>query len=618
MILAVFIYAIIIAIATFPGEYAFTDNQYNHGLVARSALESSYPLLETSYLHWYFYEIDAVRAEDWHRSTYLLVLAELHRLAGEWSIVLTKLVFIAIVLANLYLISLLAARAHARPDHPDEKLSLPFFFMLIVPVMLVNSWMPRLLAGDYLDDMPAALCGFVAATLLVIRGPRLSTCVALGLVVALAFSVKNLSLVLSAAFLLSILVTTALECEAGRIWKIVTRCATFCVSYAIGLAPTLYWNIKDLGLLVPEQARLGLIGRLRSDTPDGEHDLYFLKPDLELAVSWIDMVLQNGLVSEITNGFFVTLAALRYGWVVLLVTIFGLLGAWFARNRRKPTAAFRRLTTIFIFTLLGFVGFFTLKLGEAGQLRYWIFTFGLGAATGVSGLVTFYQAYSMQEVMTAIGTAIGKVLPKKPQRLSTAKLRALHRAALQSGPLPGGLRSSAPNRLRSATSRRKALVRQPFDLTGIVNCLLAILFLTLLLNAVGQSAHPASSIWRRESGYPIEITERLTEVAGSGAIIAHTNIGVHYWIDYPMTSIVGLGPRILVTLTADQLTELVERYGVTAAVYRDWERLGHADKYKTVEFLLDNGFCEDSDAKGFVVLRWEGRDSDGGLCGSPG
>lgn len=567
----------------------------------------------TSYMHWYFYEIDAVRAEDWHRSTYLLALTELRRLAGVGAIALTKMVFIAIVLANLYLISLLAARAHARPSHPNESIRLRLFFVLIVPIMLVNSWMPRLLAAEYLDDMPAALCGFVAATLLVIRGPRLSTCVALGLIVALAFSVKNLSLVLSAGFLLSILVITALECEAGRIWKVVTRCTTFCISYAIGLAPTLYWNVKDLGLLVPEQARLGLIGRLRSDTPDGEHDIYFIKPDLELAVSWIDMVLQNGLVSEITNGFFVTLAAMRYGWVVLLITILGILGAWAARRRRPLTFAFRRLSIIFAFSLLGFMGFFTLKLGEAGQLRYWIFTYGLGAATGVSGLVTFFQAFSMAEVMTAIE----RVFPRKTLRLSKAKLRQIHRTALQSGTTPRGTRSSTPNRLRSARLGRKALVIRPFDKTGVANCLLAALFLTLMLNAVGQSAHQASSLWRRDFGYPIETTQRLAEVAGSGAVIAHTNVGVHYWIDYPMTSIVGLGPRILTTLTKGQLTELVERYGVTAAVYRDWERLGHADKYKTLEFLLSNGFCEDSEIDGFVIMRWEGRDSDGGMCGSP-
>ncbi len=544
----------------------------------------------TSYLHWYFYDTDAVRPEDWHRSTYLVILTELRRLAGETAILLTKLLFVGIVLTNFLLVSLLAKRAYAHPEHESQRLGFRVFFVLVFTVMVVNSWMPRLLAADYLDDMPASLCGFLAATLLVLRGPKFTTCLALGFFVALAFSIKNLSLVLFVAFLLSIVVITALEQKARRTITILSRTAAYAASYAVFIAPVLYWNMKDLGLLLPEQARLGLIGRLRSDSLDGEHDLYFLKPDLELAHSWFDLVLEKGLANQLWDGWLLTLAAMRYGWVVLLIATLGLLGAWVARRRRRPTVMFIRLTVIFVFSLFGFMSFFTLQLGEAGQLRYWIFPFGLGAALGVGGLLTFFQAFSMVEILDGAERA----LLRKPDRLSKATLPA-------SGQVEPKGQPSAVQRL---------------ERSDIAKCLLSALLLTLILNAVGQSAHPASNLWRRSHGYPDEITQRLAELSGSGSIMAHTNVGVNYWIDYPMTNIVGIGPLILTTLTNDQLSALVERYNVHVAVYNDWERVGHVNKYDTVDFLLANGFCEDSDFEGFVILLWQGDEGRGGECAS--
>ncbi len=583
ILIAFFIYAVLLSLASFLAVNPFTDNQYNHGLVARSALVSGPSLLETSYRHWYFGDEDLVRAEDWHRSTYLLVLTGLHQLCGGFAQECTKVLYALIVVAVFSLILTLSIRANHQPKPGCISASSFLFAGLLLPILMVNNWASGLLAADFLDDMPAALCSLAAATLLTLRGTSVLNCVLIGLLAALAFSVKNLSLVLFPVFWMCITLILMLEERDRKILRWVRESGAYLTGYLVLLIPVLYWNKRELGLFLPEQARLGLIGRLRTDTPNGEHELYFLKPELERAESWLRLLLEKGLISELWDGWLTTMEALKSGWVILLVATLGLLGTWLARRRHSVSPAYCRLGVVFAISLLGFTAFFTLKLGEAGQLRYWLLPFGLGAALGISGLLVFYRSFTLRECLASCASALKLTGPS--------------------------LTSSAP---------KQSTEQGIGDPDRLARCLMAALLLTLVLNTVGQSARPAAKLWWEPYGYPDETTQRLSEIADSNAIMVHSNVGVNYWIDQPLASLAGLQPAILITLTVDQLARFVERYDVKAAVFRDWRRVGRRDPYKVVDFLKENGFCEDSATEGFVILVWQGVGHRGQDCGPNG
>lgn len=525
-------------------EIGFTDNQYNHALVARSALAPAPPLLVSSYLHWYFTDLDIIRPEDWHRSSYLLLLTELRHHLGSAAQYLTTALYLGITLANLLLIGLIAVRASESAGACVGRLSWGAALLLIAPIVTANNWMPLLLAADYLDDLPVALLAFSAAAVLVLRGLGPWNCLAVGLLLGLAVSVKLLYLLLLPAFLLAILLLTWQERKRFRILRTSGRALAYLGGYAVALAPTLYWSERELGLLLPEQARLGLIARLRADSPDGEHDLYFLKPELSPQHSWLNQMLENGLVSEVWDGLLQVLLALQHGWLILLIGLLGLCAAYGVRKERPLSAAFRRLSVLFGFSFAAFFCFLALKLGEAGQLRYWLVPFGLATALGIAGLYAYAAAKGGFTRLLAT------------RRLGTAGLT--------------------------------------------VACFI------IVLNAVGQAMHPVRMLLLDQYDYPAAIKQRLAELSDEEAVMLHTNYGVNHWIDQPMAKIVGIKPLILETLTSGQLEALVRRYDIAAASYRDPRISGKPDPSNPVADLEDKGFCRDLVVGDHVVLVWQG------------
>ncbi|GAB5471630.1 MAG: hypothetical protein Kilf2KO_46600 [Rhodospirillales bacterium] len=584
-------YAAFLFVTLIASENAIhTDNQYNHGLVARSAIDDSpYPLV-TSYLHWYFYDVEAVRAEDWHRSVYLVLLTEIRSLFGDTAILYSRVVYAVICLIFLWLTAVVA-RGVVRSASVTS-LDLRYCFGLTAVVLIINGWMPEVLASEYMDDMPAAVFLLAAAAIVVLKGIGGWVTMAVAVLAACAFYVKGLSLVVAAALFCSVLCIAVLERSPGWLARSVSRACLFLATYLAAIIPKLYWNYIELGMYLPEQARLGLNGRLKQDVFDGEHTVYFLKPEIEVPHSWLQVMIENGFLGEIWTGFGATLAALLHAWSVLLVVAGGLAAAAVARRRVPLSPRFLRLCVLFAVSLLAFCAFFTLRLGEPGQIRYWLIPFALGTALGLAGFTAFFRSFPCDDVCRWCKAEISRRLALKTGRSS---LRFFETRL----PTLRGMVAKWPSSERIFRDCRYLAL-------GVVFIVGTVATVEIVL-----SVKAAKPMWSDEVWYPEEATQRLTDVAGTGAVFLHTNTGTNYWIEQPMSKVVGMRSPEFITLSSEQLRTMVERYDVRAALYKDRRRKGGFGWANAVRYLESHGFCRDSTYGSFVVLVWhEALESD--------
>jgi hypothetical protein len=145
-------------------HHAQTDNLYNLGMVRRSASGDVWPLLETSYTHWYFKAYPQVRPEDWHRSAPFVILALLGRVLGTEHVTILSIPHLLWVLAWFAVAYRLFRRIQSR-DPPDRPSGLSCWFSVLLLVVILVGSRPGLfsLSASFMDDVPAAVCALVVS-----------------------------------------------------------------------------------------------------------------------------------------------------------------------------------------------------------------------------------------------------------------------------------------------------------------------------------------------------------------------------------------------------------------------------------------------------------------------
>jgi len=360
-----------------------TDNLYNLGVVRRSATAAPWPLLETSYVHWYFEPYPMVRPEDWHRSAALVLLRGEAELAGPGSEPMLRLPHL-LWLAALWVLLAELARRLAPDEVARSRLGVMAIAAGVLLFLLLSGPGPQVASAAFMDDVPAAVCALVAVRLMLPGAPSPRRALAIGAVCGVAFWMKDLALIWAvlAPFLVAAMVV--LERPPRRALAVGAPVAACLTGFTAVAAVKIAWNLADLGIPLPTAVRLAMSGRNVPGVVDGEHFVYFLFPHLDVHSGGLLAGGVGALVHRLGLGLHLT------GFALLdLVTAWLLLGVAALLLRRGPRAAASRrvlLATVVVAAAIAVLG--VLHVAEPLQLRYWLVPVSLAAALGAAAIAT--------------------------------------------------------------------------------------------------------------------------------------------------------------------------------------------------------------------------------------
>jgi len=377
-----------VAIASWFGATLFTDEVYNHALVLRSSLQAAEFPLETSFTHWYSDPLPIVRPEDWHRSAYLVALSFIHEVAPMHGHTIVNAITCILLVVFAYSSALLLSRITG--ISVVEVLAKPILVFCTVLVVFSEAF-SQAVVSDYMDDIPATLLALAGLCVFVLLGIESRTgAFASGVIISLAVVVKPLSLLLLPSLLLAV-------ATYGLFQRNLLQATQYGVYLVIGflavLAPFILWNLAELGLAMPDQARIALNGRML-DVYDGEHQVYFVRSDISPIRSWSDIVAQRGLGDIVVGGIYVLTHVVWANAIVILLAILSAVYLLVIAARERLDDPVVRLVFLTSSLAIGMILFFALRLGEAGQHRYWLTLLALCSAMIGAALIRVTQPWS--------------------------------------------------------------------------------------------------------------------------------------------------------------------------------------------------------------------------------
>lgn len=383
---------------------AHTDNLYNLGMVRHSAAAGWWPLLTTSFLHWFFEPSPVTRTEDWHRGASLVAVAALARLAGGGETLL-RLPHLAWLGALWWVTWRLAVRVSPPEAAAGRRVELAAVALGLLVVLPPG---PQAITGAFMDDVPATVC--VGLVLLLLAGPGpldRRTAAAAGAAAGAAFVIKDLALVwglLAPAWVgLSSLVAPSRPGLRRSIGLAGTCLAAFLLVAAVKVG----WNQADLGQPLPGPARLGMVGRNVPGVVDGEHHVWFLDRERRVDEGRLLGAGLGQLGERLALGTRLTgyaLADLAPWWALAGV------GVLVLRRAAAGTAAMR-LAGLGALAAAGVAALGVLHLLEPLQLRYWLAAAVAACAVAAAGLVAAWRSslgrWGRVAVLAAAVTAVG-------------------------------------------------------------------------------------------------------------------------------------------------------------------------------------------------------------------
>jgi hypothetical protein len=524
---SLFVLAYIVWLTLFVPNFS-TDNVYNLGLIQRSAMGPFLPLLKTSFSHWYFKAYPPVRAEDWHRSVALVILALLRRISGTDCVPLLRIphfLWVTAWFAALYRIfKEVQSYQGEEPLNKPWRLSSWFNVLLLAVIILVSSAGPEVLTSAFLDDVPAAVFALLGIGFLLHRRFGYTDAIMVGTCCGLAFWMKDLYLLWAPLGPLLIGIRAFFADSRPKVMRFAGLIGFCCAAMVLVYIPKLTWNYLETGLLIPNVASLGIQGRQIKTLPDGEHYFYFLFDKASIEQGSLFSADVSMLKERVWEGTTLTargIKELRWTWAWLGFS--GLAIALTGKYRRPAGCLFAFLAAI----MTVYSCFFMLHLGEPLQLRYWLVPVSLASVLGVTGvnalpLSKFRDAGWF--VSTALSVSILAII-----LMVTAQLPAIFKLDL------------------------------------------------LKLTLMGQTPfiYP-----------PPVITVLRPYISTQTALMLQTNRGAIFWARYPAINIVGVKVSCLTELNHEQFEKLVDIYNISAAIFNS-----KYDE-PAVYFLKQNGFVE--------------------------
>ncbi len=360
-----------------------TDNLYNLGLVHRSAGAAPWPLLETSYVHWYFEPYPMVRPEDWHRSAALVLLRGVAEAMGAGHDTMLRLPHLVWVLA-LWLLMTALARRLAPPEATRSRTRMVGLAAGVLLLLLLSGPGLQVMTGAFMDDAPAAVFALLAVLLLLRGPPSPRRSAAIGAACGLAFWMKDLALIWGGLGPLLIASVILLD-RRGRVAAALVAPIAACVlGFAAVAAIKVAWNLADLGVPLATPARLGMVGRNVPGVFDGEHFVYFLFPQLDVHSGSLLAQGATALAARVSLGLRLS------GYAFLdLTTTWLLVGVAVLVLRRGPRGGtVDRLLAMMAVVTAAIAGLGILHLAEPLQLRYWLVPVCLASALGAAAVAT--------------------------------------------------------------------------------------------------------------------------------------------------------------------------------------------------------------------------------------
>lgn len=532
--LAVVSYLVIIHIIYLAlcANYVHTDNMYNLALVRHSASGNFLPVLETSYLHWYFEAYQQVRAEDWHRSASLVLLTLLGRISGtEHTIILRipHLLWMLALFATAYRIFRVIQSSN--DDYPVRSSWTGTWFsaLLLVFIILMSRAGISVFAAAFMDDIPAAVCTLLGFGFLLRKQFRYVDAAKVGICFGLAFWMKDFYLLWGPLGLVLIGVSAFFFGQRPSLRRFVGLAGLYCAVLLATYCPKLIWNYVELGQIIPNAASLALHGLQIKELPDGEHFFYFLSDKISIEQGSLFSSDFSGLVARVQEGWTLTTEAMKtlhwtWVWLGLAVMAITLTGKW-----RKSAECLAVLLALVVVT---YCCFFSLGLGEPIQLRYWLVPISLASVLGVTGVrvLPLRKLWKMRR-FTSVGLLVSVVV------------------IIVAVPLSDFRKQNFPDLFKEPQKAFKALPEP-------------------------------------QTYSPQTMAVLSPYVSSETALMLQTNRGVLFWARHPNINIVGVKASCLTALNREQVDLLTKTYNISAAMF-------HSGRYRDViYFLKQNNFVE--------------------------
>jgi len=387
-------------------ENQHADNLYNLGLVRRSIENTPPPLLETSYVHWFFEQYPQIRTEDWHRSASLLGIVAFGKLVGTDNELALRLLHLGWMTLWMVVLAWLTV-ATIRQFLPESRGRLPALWGAAVCVMLVALGITpgvQVATAAFMDDVPAAVCVLTGFALLLARHPPRKRLAAAGVAFGLAFCMKDMALLWGPVGLLAALIVGAMAGHRRRV--LLVSILVFSVGWLASTSLKIGWNLAELGRPLPQEANLGMQGRTLRNVPVGEHFIFYLHDDLSVREGNLLRTDFQGLVDRVSFASRLTAGASgRLGWMWVWLGL-ALVGC--VVHETTPRVVSRLLLFLGV-SIAALAGMFVLHLAEPHQLRYWLVPSSLTAVVGIAGgvaLLTFVGRGPQRVLRIAVVSAV--------------------------------------------------------------------------------------------------------------------------------------------------------------------------------------------------------------------
>ena len=344
-----------------------TDNLYNLGVILRSAKSSSHYLLESSYLHWYFEDINIVRVEDWHRGLSLLAqryFAQYISSEKEWLLRMPHLLWIIVWMSIVCIYYF--KTVNFNNNNNKAKFICGLGLIMLYVLLLINGWSPHVLSAAYMDDVPGAVFALIGIYFLLNQSLDIKHIIFCAVGLGLSFLAKDFYLFLSGIGGLLVL----MSCYKGaknEWYKYIIISITYITFLLLIYSPKLIWNYVETDHTLSTSARTAYNARLMPGG-DQEHSLYVFTGH-KFAISYYEVIKFNGISNIISEGWGKTLNEIkkqRYTWLLFLLALV----PYFAIRRSNPVLD--RVFSFIVIIFLSYFMFFVLQLGEASQTRYWL------------------------------------------------------------------------------------------------------------------------------------------------------------------------------------------------------------------------------------------------------
>ena len=371
-----------------------TDNLYNKGVVLRSANSSSH-LLETSYLHWFFYDTPIVHAEDWHRSLSLIVqrfFAERFPYNQEWFIRIPHFLWTILWLGSAISIYI----EINRELFYSQKIPFLLGSILVVSLLVFNNWSLAILSAAFLDDVLGTIFVLLGIFFILRKADSNKTALA-GLFFGMAYLAKDFNLIWGGIGFLLILVTEKLYSPERSLSTIFGNATLYLFLLIAVYTPKFLWNWHDFGVPLFSPARTALNARLLPNLIDGEH--YFFVSKRMQVPGYFHAVNLVGCFSILLDGLKALFQLFKYQILSFMIFPIGIFFSHFQEKNKK-----KDLLLNFIWIgLISYFLFFVLRLGEATQTRYWLAPLSLiaifFASTAAKGLAHPFRSVFLQKEM---------------------------------------------------------------------------------------------------------------------------------------------------------------------------------------------------------------------------